>query len=140
MKTFSNEELVLEAKQAREKAQAEFSNFKVGAALLTHSGKIYHGCNVESSSYGLTICAERVAIFNALSDGETSFKSIAIVADTEHACSPCGACRQILIDYAEDADVVLANMKNNRKETTVKALLPDYFNRNDLNKENSDEK
>lgn len=133
MKTFSKEELVNEAHLARKNAKAEFSNFAVGAALLTRSRKIYRGCNVESSSYGLTICAERNAIFSALSDGEDHIEFISVVADTEKPVSPCGACRQIMVDYAENATVYLSNLSGEIKEMTVKELLPYYFNRNDLN-------
>jgi cytidine deaminase len=133
MKPFSKKELINEALIARKNAKAEFSKFQVGAALLTRSGKVYRGCNIESSSYGLTICAERNAIFNALSDGEEQIVSIAVVADTVNPVSPCGACRQIMVDYAENADVYLSNLAGEIKETTVKELLPYYFNRNDLN-------
>lgn len=125
----AQDELIEKARSAREKAQAIFSKFQVGAALRTKSGRIFTGANIESSSYGLTICAERVAIFKALSEGETEISEIAVVAEGEKAVSPCGACRQIMVDYAEEATVYLANLKDDRKETTVKALLPDYFNK-----------
>ena len=132
MKTFSNDELIEKAITARDKACAEFSNFKVGAVILTDSGKIYNGCNVESSSYGLTICAERVALFNALSNGDKTIKKVVVIADTVSPVSPCGACRQLLADYAIDAEVLLVNMKGETKETTVAELLPYNFSRNDL--------
>lgn len=120
------------AKDARELAQAKYSNFKVGAAVETASGKIYTGNNIESSSYGLTICAERVAIFKAVSEGDLDIVSIGIVADTKGPVAPCGACRQILIDYARDAKVHLANMNGDLKSTTSKRLLPHFFNEDDL--------
>lgn len=131
-KLLSPELLIEEAKKAREHARAEYSNFKVGAAVQASSGKIYHGCNIESSSYGLTMCAERVAIFNAISSGETEIKQIAIVTDTEKASSPCGACRQVLVDYALESNVYISNCTGDRNTTTAKALLPYYFSKVDL--------
>lgn len=132
MKTFSQNKLIEEAKIAREKACAEFSNFKVGAVVVTESGNKYLGCNIESSSYGLTICAERVAIFKALSEGEKNISEIVVIADTNGPVSPCGACRQIMVDYASDAKVTLTNMNGDVKNTTVQELLPDSFSRSDL--------
>ena len=102
-----SKELATIALKARAHARAPYSNFKVGAALLTKSGKVYTGSNVESSSYGLTICAERVALVKALSEGDDQFDSIAIVSET--AASPCGACRQLLWDYTKDIPVYLSD-------------------------------
>lgn len=131
-KLLTPEELIKKAKSARENARAEYSNFKVGAAVQAASGKIYIGCNIESSSYGLTICAERVAIFNAIAAGETEIVQVAIVADTKKPTSPCGACRQILIDYALDSKVILNNCKSETTVTNPKKLVPDYFSKTDL--------
>jgi cytidine deaminase len=121
--------LVMAARQAREHAVADFSNFKVGAALLTSSGDVVTGCNVENASYGLTMCAERVAIFKALSEGHRSFKSIVIVADTEDPTPPCGACRQIIWEFCGDVEVTLANLEQVTKTLRMKDLLPLPFDK-----------
>ena len=120
------EKMLLAAKEARKFSQAKYSNFKVGAALLTNNDEIYSGCNVESSSYSLTICAERVALTKALSEGITEFKAIAIAARDGEFCPPCGACRQLLFDYAPDIDVILTNGKD-IKSYKLKELLPVAF-------------
>ena len=120
------EKLLRAAKEARKYAQAKYSHFKVGAALLTEDDQIFSGCNVESSSYSLTICAERVALTKALSEGRTKFKAIAIAAQDGAFCPPCGACRQLLFDYAPDIDVILTNGKES-KIYTLKELLPVAF-------------
>ncbi|MDK9698715.1 MAG: cytidine deaminase [bacterium] len=124
--------LLEQAKIARGFAHAKYSHFQVGAALLTASGKIYTGSNVESSSYGLSICAERVALVKALSEGESEFTAIAVIADTKEPVSPCGACRQLLHDYAPQAAVVLGNTAGDFRESTVANLLPDAFDDNAL--------
>ncbi|MBP7866811.1 MAG: cytidine deaminase [Acidobacteria bacterium] len=121
------DELVRIALQARENAFAPFSRFKVGAALLAESGKIYTGCNVENASYGLTVCAERVAIFKAVSEGERRFKAICVTADTDRLTPPCGACRQIIWEFCGDVPVILANLKGDRKEYRMLDLIPDPF-------------
>lgn len=128
-----NEELLNLAKKVREKAFAPYSKFKVGAALLTKSGEVFTGCNVECTSYGLTICAERVALTKAVSEGFTEFAKIAVVADTKEPCSPCGACRQFLHDFG-DFDVILSNLENDTKEITIAELLPFGFKDSDLQK------
>jgi cytidine deaminase len=115
------------ARIARERAMAAFSEFKVGAALETGDGRIITGCNIENSTYGLTMCAERVAIFKALSDGHRSFKRIAIVADTAQTTSPCGACRQMLWEFAGNIEVILADLKNIKTTHQLKDLLPHPF-------------
>jgi cytidine deaminase len=124
--------LLEEAKHARKFSKSEFSGFAVGAAVQTSSGKIFHGTNIESSSYGLTICAERVAIFKAISEGEEDIEYISVIADTEEPVSPCGACRQIMVDYAANAKVVLGNLEDTYKITTTKKLLPHSFSKKDL--------
>ncbi len=125
-------ELIQEAIEAQKGAIATYSHFNVGAALLTKSGKVYKGINIESSSYSLTICAERVALFKALSEGERDFDSIAIVADADELCPPCGACRQVLWDFAPDLKVILANKKGDLKEYGLRELLPAAFDQNFL--------
>jgi cytidine deaminase len=120
-------ELAELARKAQPHAYAPYSKFKVGAALLTKDGKIFTGCNIENSSYGLTICAERVAIFNAVSAGASKFKAIAIVSDLSGFTSPCGACRQVLSDLAGNIDFVLMNKKKQIKIIKLHALLPFAF-------------
>ena len=128
-----NELLISKAKEARNFAQAHYSNFKVGAALLSENSDIFTGCNIESSSYGLTICAERVALSKALSEGVHHFKSIAIYAKDGAFCSPCGACRQLLYDYAPNLDVILSDGKQH-KVIKLKDLLPFAFDESQLGK------
>ena len=121
--------LVAAARAARDHAVADFSGFKVGAALETGSGAIVTGCNVENASYGLTICAERVAIFKALSEGHRSFRQIAVVADTESPTPPCGACRQIIWEFCGDIPVTLANLSAVTATLQMKDLLPLPFDK-----------
>jgi cytidine deaminase len=116
--------LVDKARRARENAVARFSNFKVGAALETTDGVVITGCNVENATYGLTICAERVAMFKALSEGHRTFSRVAIVADTEDPTPPCGACRQILWEFGGDLEVILANLTEEKGVHRLKDLLP----------------
>ena len=108
-----------------------YSNFKVGAALLTKSGKIYTGCNIENASYGLTNCAERTAIFKAVSEGRTNFKALAVVADTEGPCAPCGACRQVISEF-DIPQIILANLKGNYRAVGLDELLPFRFGADSL--------
>lgn len=122
-----NTELYDIAIQAMEKASAKYSKFKVGAAIRTKSGKIYFGSNIESSSYGLSICAERVALFTALSNGEREFDSIIIVSDSSEPTSPCGACRQLLFDYAPEIKVIMSNLQRNEYQDTIENLLVKPF-------------
>lgn len=116
--------LIDAARRARENAHAAFSGFKVGAALETADGAIITGSNVENASYGLTMCAERVAMFKALSDGHRGFVRIAIVANTESPTPPCGACRQILWEFGGDLEIVLANLSEQKGTYRLKDLLP----------------
>jgi cytidine deaminase len=116
--------LVLAARAAREHAVAGFSHFKVGAALETADGTIVTGCNVENATYGLTVCAERVAMFKALSEGHRSFVRVAVVADTAEPTPPCGACRQILWEFGGDLEVFLANLTEDTGTYRMKDLLP----------------
>jgi cytidine deaminase len=119
-----NIDLVAAARRARENAEARFSHFKVGAALEAADGSVITGCNVENATYGLTICAERVAMFKAISDGHRAFTRIAIVADTPSPTPPCGACRQILWEFGGDLEVVLANLTREEGRHRLKTLLP----------------
>ena len=119
--------LVLAARQARERAVAPYSNFKVGAALETADGTIVTGCNIENASYGLTICAERVAMFKALSEGHRHFTRMAVVADTVAPTSPCGACRQVLWEFGQDLEIVLANLTEVTGRHQMAELLPLAF-------------
>ncbi len=125
--------LVETAVKAKKFSQAKYSDFKVGAALLTENGKVYTGCNVESSSYSLTICAERVALVKALSEGDNSFKAIAIVAKEGEFCPPCGACRQLLYDYAPNLKIILSNGQT-EKIFKLDELLPEAFSNELLEK------
>ena len=109
---------------ARERAYAPYSKFKVGAALLTESGKTFSGCNVENLSFGLTICAERAAVFAAIAAGETRFKMIAIVADSVQPVTPCGACRQVLAEFCDKLMICCENQQGGRFEATLSELLP----------------
>jgi cytidine deaminase len=120
----SSDALVERARRAREHAVADYSHFKVGAALETADGTIITGCNVENATYGLTVCAERVAMFKALSEGHRSFARVAVVADTADPTPPCGACRQILWEFGGDLEVVLANLTEIKGRHRLKDLLP----------------
>ncbi|HMI52972.1 MAG TPA: cytidine deaminase [Candidatus Saccharimonadales bacterium] len=119
--------LIEAAKQVRENAHAPFSNFRVGAAVRASSGRIFGGCNVENSTYGLTLCAERVAIFKALSEGERGFDAIAIVTDADTLTPPCGACRQIIWEFCGDIPVTLSNLKDKSETLQMRDLLPRPF-------------
>lgn len=124
----NKESLIMIAKDARNKAYAPYSKFKVGAAILAESGNVYSGCNIENVSYGLTNCAERTAVFKAISEGETRLNVICIVADTEELTPPCGACRQVLAEFNIDK-VILANLQGESIELTLEELLPFSFNK-----------
>ncbi|WP_208560141.1 cytidine deaminase [Marinilactibacillus kalidii] len=125
--------LVQQANQMLERAYVPYSHFPVGAALLTKEGTVYTGCNIENASYGLTNCAERTAIFKAVSEGERDFEYIVITGDTEGPISPCGACRQVMSEFfAPEMKVLLTNKNGLEQETTVKALLPGAFQSKDM--------
>ena len=130
----TNAELILEAKNARERAYAPYSKYMVGAALLTRSGKIYHGCNIENAAYGPTNCAERTAFFKAIYDGEREFEKIAIVGgmqgmEADDTCAPCGVCRQVMMEFCnlKSFKIVLANGKDKEMELTLEELFPYGF-------------
>lgn len=124
--------LVAAAAAARERAFAPYSGFRVGAALEADDGTVFAGCNVESASYGLTICAERVALLKGVSEGRTRFRRVAVVTDAADLTPPCGACRQMLWEFAPDAEVVLANLRGQTATYTVAGLLPHGFGADNL--------
>ena len=124
--------LIEAAKQARENAHAPYSNFRVGAALRSASGRIFGGCNVENATYGLTMCAERVAIFKAVSEGERGFSAIAVVTDTEVLTPPCGACRQLIWEFCGDIPVSMANLKGKMEVIQMRELFPRPFDDSNL--------
>jgi cytidine deaminase len=124
--------LIEAAKQARENAHAPYSNFRVGAALRSTSGRIFAGCNVENATYGLTMCAERVAIFKAVSEGERGFSAIAVVTDTEVLTPPCGACRQLIWEFCGDIPVSMANLQGRIEVMQMKDLFPKPFDDSNL--------
>ena len=120
-------DLVSEARKARDNAVAPFSKFKVGAALRTSEGKVYRGCNVENCTYGLTVCAERVALLTALAAGERKFTAVAVVTQSPEPGTPCGPCRQLMWEYCGDIPVTIANLKGKRIEYQLSQLLPYPF-------------
>lgn len=121
------DELIQQAIAARENAHAPYSKFRVGAALCEENGRIFTGCNVENATYGLTLCAERVAVFKAISEGARRFTRVAVVADTETLTPPCGACRQILWEFCGDVQVVLANLHGKTEMLRLAELFPRAF-------------
>jgi cytidine deaminase len=126
------EELIARAVEVRENACAAYSHYKVGAALVASSGKVYTGCNIENSTYGLTVCAERVALWKALSEGERKFTQIAVVTSSEPPASPCGACRQLLWEYCGDIEITLANLQGFRKTLHLVEIFPRPFDQSSL--------
>jgi cytidine deaminase len=112
---------------AREHAHAPFSKFRVGAAIEDEAGRIFTGCNIENATYGLTLCAERVAVFKAISEGSRKFKRIAVAADTDVLTPPCGACRQILWEFCGNADLTLVNLQGKTETLHLKELFPRPF-------------
>ncbi len=125
-------ELIAAARDARGRAYVPYSRFPVGAALLADDGTLYTGCNIENASFGLTNCAERTAIFKMVSDGRRRFTTIAVIADTDGPCSPCGACRQVMSEFGPDARVILTNLKGDTWVGSVRDLLPGAFTPDDL--------
>jgi cytidine deaminase len=124
-KSGAEERLLLDAaRAAREHAHAPFSHFKVGAALETEDGRVITGCNVENATYGLTVCAERVAMWKAISEGHRRFRRVAVVADTKEPTPPCGACRQILWEFGGDLEVILGNLHEETGRHRLRDLLP----------------
>jgi len=125
------QKLIDRAIVAREKTYSPYSQFGVGAALVCEDGSIYEGCNIENASYGLTNCAERTAIFKAVSEGRTKFKALAVVADTEGPCAPCGACRQVMGEFNIPI-IIMGNLKGDIEVVSTEALLPFSFSSTDV--------
>jgi len=124
----SDEELIDLATNARRWAHAPYSNFSVGAALLSSDGRVFTGCNVENSTYGLSMCAERVAIFKAISEGAQEISRVAVVTDHDHIAPPCGCCRQMIWEFStSDTEVVLANLSGDTRKYQITELLPEAF-------------
>lgn len=131
----TKEQLIAKAKEARELSYSPYSNFKVGAAVLTKDGKVFLGANIENSSYGLCMCAERNALYHAYMNGykKDDLEALALIADTDEPCSPCGACRQVISELLPiEAPIYMANLKGAVKETSTKELLPFAFSSEDL--------
>lgn len=126
MKEKDIQKLIDRAIVARDKTYSPYSHFGVGAALLCEDGTIYEGCNIENASYGLTNCAERTAIFKAVSEGQTKFKALAVVADTEGPCAPCGACRQVISEF-KIPRIIMANLRGDYTVVELEGLLPFRF-------------
>src|SRR5262245_39827190 len=126
------EALIAAAKQSRENAHAAYSNFRVGAALRANSGRLFARCNVENAPYRLTVCAERVAIFKAISEGERGFDAIVVVTDADSLTPPCGACRQLIWEFCGDIPVILANLKGKVETTPMRDLFPRPFDASHL--------
>lgn len=127
------EELIQYAIEAMKKAYVPYSKFQVGAALLTKEGEVVQGCNIENASYGLTNCAERTALYKAISEGKTSFDKLVVVASMDRPCSPCGACRQVIAEFCNPKmEVIMTNLKGDILIQTVEELLPGFFNSNDM--------
>ena len=135
----TEQELTAAAWAARENAVADFSHFRVGAVLETASGKIFTGCNIENATYGLTVCAERVAVWKALSEGQRSFRRLAVAADSDPLTPPCGACRQILWEFCGDIPILLVNRRGLRDTVQLRDLLPYPFDRALLNRSTTEE-
>jgi len=122
-----DEELLRAAREVRARSHAPFSKFKVGAAIRDDAGRIFTGCNVENASYGLTMCAERVAIFKAISEGAGKLERVAVVTDNNTLTPPCGACRQLLWEFCRDAELVLANLSGQRERLRMEQIFPRPF-------------
>lgn len=127
-------ELLKKAFEAKEYAYAPYSNFRVGAAVLTKSGKIFTGCNIECASYGGTNCAERTALFKAISEGERQFKAIAIISDKDDNTFPCGICRQVILEFGRDIQIITGTLGGKIKKISIEELLPHSFSGVDLQK------
>ncbi|MFG6114565.1 cytidine deaminase [Halobacillus sp. MO56] len=126
-------DLIERAKNIRQRAYTPYSKFQVGAALITKSGKTYDGCNIENAAYPVTCCAERVAIFKAIADGENEFQEMAVVADTDRPVPPCGSCRQVMSEFfPNDMKIHTTNLKGDVKTLTMEELLPFSFAQSDL--------
>jgi len=132
------EAVIKKAQKAREHAYAPYSGFKVGAALLAANGEVYSGCNIENSSYGLSMCAERVAVYKAVCAGTKDFRALVLATDTTEPASPCGACRQVLAEFSPELEIIMVNLSGQRLQKSLRELLPLAFDKNKLGKEKSD--
>lgn len=134
------ETLIKEAMETRARAYTPYSKFNVGAAILTEDGKVYSGCNIENASYGATNCAERTAIFKAVSEGARTITAVAVVGDLNNYTYPCGICRQVIVEFAldENIEIILAKSEKEYKVVTLKDILPGAFTKKDLDKEKID--
>ncbi len=121
------QKLLEKATEARLSAYAPYSKFSVGAALMTDDGTIFSGCNTENVSLGLSVCAERVAIYKAVTAGYKNFKALAVICDTKEPCAPCGACRQVMVEFSPEMDVVMANLHQKIRIKKARELLPGFF-------------
>jgi cytidine deaminase len=130
--TMTAQQLLQHALRARDNAYAPFSRFKVGAALLTSGGNLYTGCNIENATYGLTVCAERVALWKALSEGERAFTRIAVASDGDPPAAPCGACRQLLWEFCGDVEIILGNPSGVKELQRLSELVPRPFDQRSL--------
>ncbi|MGD8189037.1 cytidine deaminase [Brevibacillus ginsengisoli] len=129
----NDQDLIQQALEARKMAYVPYSKFAVGAALLSESGKVYKGCNIENAAYPLCNCAERTALFKAFSEGDQKYQALAVAADTDQPVPPCGACRQVMVELCPpDMKVILTNLHGDITVTTVKELLPGAFTKEDL--------
>ncbi|RDY68420.1 cytidine deaminase [Halobacillus trueperi] len=134
-----SKQLINEAKKIREKAYVPYSKFPVGAALVTEDGTLYTGCNIENAAYPVTCCAERVAIFKAVSDGHDKFKELAVVADTKRPVPPCGSCRQVMSEFFQsDVKIHTTNLHGDTKTFTMEEILPFSFSSADLSEEEAE--
>lgn len=130
----NEKELLQKAEAAKKMAYVPYSRFPVGAALLTKSGRVFTGCNIECASYGGTNCAERTALFKAISEGEREIEAIAVVSDNESYTFPCGICRQVILEFGRDIKIILGNKNGEIKVFTIEELLPNCFSGADLEK------
>lgn len=118
--------------EARKNSYSPYSKFPVGAAVLTKDGKVYTGCNVENAAYGITLCAETVAVAKAVSEGSRNIAAVAVAADTEGVCRPCGLCRQFILEFGDEIVIIMGNLKGNRETKNIKELIPFSFSSRDL--------
>ena len=118
--------------EARKNSYSPYSKFPVGAAVLTKDGKVYTGCNVENAAYGITLCAETVAVAKAVSEGSRNIAAVAVAADTEGVCRPCGSCRQFILEFGDEIVIIMGNLKGNRETKNIKELIPFSFSSRDL--------
>ncbi len=129
------DKLIAKAREVRKNAYVPYSKFPIGAAILTEDNKVFTGCNIENAAYGLTNCAERTAIYKAIATGYRKFKAIAIIADTEKPITPCGSCRQVLLEFGTNIKVIMTNFNGDEEIKTISELLPSSFSREDIKSE-----